>query len=166
MQGVPLNFENSPSSNYSSPAEESEEGNAYSDDAMELTFKAQKEIDLILDKRNKRERGERKEDRECRTPTYPRAVGAARVVSGARAVGEGEERGVDNEPIDVLAVRQGIQHTPSIPLHIDAYHAPFPSMMPHRIQTGMMLNLHLNNAMPSLPSFPLMHGEDLGIRVM
>ena len=114
---------------------------------MELTSVAQREVDLILDRQNKRAKEEGKEDRECRTPPYPRA---ARVLSGAGAVGEREERGVDDEPIATLVARQGIQHAPSIPMHIDAYHPPFPTMMPHQIQTGMMLNLHLNHAMPSL----------------
>ena len=57
---------------------------------MELTSEAQREIDLMLDRLNKKARGEGEEERECRTPLYPRAARAARVASGAMAVGEGE----------------------------------------------------------------------------
>ena len=69
-------------------------------------------------------------------------------------MGEGEGRGVDDEPLATLAARQGQHHAFSIPMSIDAYHPPFPTMMLHQIQPGMMLNLHLSNAMPPLPMLP------------
>ena len=126
-----------------------------SDDDMELDSEAQREIDLILDRQNKRARGEGKDDKECRTPPHARrAAPAARVGSDARAVGREEQREIDDEPIVALPARHSIHHTPSIPPHIDAYHPPFPTMMPHQIQPGMMLNLHLNNAMPPFPRLP------------
>jgi len=122
---------------------------------MVLDSEAQREIDLILERQNKRARGEGKDGKECRTPPYARrAARAARVGSGARAVGEGEGRGVDDETLATLAARQGQQHAPSIPMSIDVYHPPFPTMMPHQIQPEMMLNLHLGNAMPPLPMLP------------
>jgi hypothetical protein len=66
---------------------------------------------------------------------------------------EGEGCGVDYEPLATLAARQILQHAP-FPMSIDAYHPPFPTMMPHQIQPGMMVNLHLTNAMPPLPMLP------------
>ena len=81
-------------------------------------------------------------------PPYPRAARAAGDVSFL----QGEERGVDDEPIATYAARQGIQHTPSNPMHKHAYHPPFFPTMPHQIQTGIMSNLHLGNTMHSLPS--------------
>ena len=125
---------------------------------MELDSEAQREIDLILDRQNKRARGEGMDDKECGTPPHARrAARAARVGSDARAVGREEQRrqrDIDDEPIAALPARHSIHHTPSIPPHTDAYHPPFPSIMPHQIQPGMMLNLRLSNAMPTLPLLP------------
>jgi hypothetical protein len=103
-----------------------------------------------MERQNKRARGQVEVDKECITPPYPRAARAARA---ARVVSSsvGEEGEGDVAPI---ATRQGLQPTQPIPVHIGANHPQLPSLMPHQFQTGMMLNLHLGNAMQSLPSVP------------
>ena len=114
---------------------------------MELSPAAQREIDLIFERQTKRARGQGEVGMDCRTPPYPRAARAARA---ARAVPspQGEEGGGDDEPIAALATRHGVQPTQPIPM------ISMIPMMPHQFQSGMMLNVHLNNTMPSLPSLP------------
>jgi hypothetical protein len=151
----------SPTSSTSHSAEQNEEGGIFSDDDMELHPAAQREIDLIMERQNKRARGQVEVGKECRTPPYPRAARgarAARVVSSS----EGEEGGGDDAPIATLAARVGLQPAQSIPVHIGAYHPRFSALMPHQFQTRMMLNLHLGNAMQSLPSVPLEEWGGLG----
>ena len=111
---------------------------------------AGREIDLIMEKQNKRARGHGQMDKECRTPPYPRA---ARVARATRAMpsSQGKEFWGDDEPI---ATHQGIQPTQPIPIYIGAYHPQLSSMMPHQFESRMMLNLHIDIVMPSLPSLP------------
>ena len=90
---------------------------------------------------------------ECRTPPYPRAARAARAAR-APLSSQGEECGVDDEPLSTLAARQGRHPTHPIPVHIGAYPPPSPSMMPHPFQGGMMLNVHLGHPMSSNTSVP------------
>ena len=51
---------------------------------MDLSIEVQREIDLLLERQNKRAREKREEDIDCRTPPYPRAARAARDARGAR----------------------------------------------------------------------------------
>jgi len=48
---------------------------------MEPSSEAQRQIDSILERQNKRALGEGVDDVECRTPPYPRAARAARAAS-------------------------------------------------------------------------------------
>jgi len=126
-----------PSSNTSHSAEQNEEEEIFSDDDMELSPAAQREIDLILERQNKRARGQGEVDTKCSTPPYPRAARAARAAR-AMSSSQGEDCGFGDDPIATLVTRQGIQPTQPIPIHIGAYHPPLPSMIPHQFQSGMM----------------------------
>ena len=117
-----------------------------------------REIDLIMERQNKRARGQSEVGKEYRTPPYPRAARVARA-SIAVPSSQGEECGGDDDPI---TTRQGTQPTQPIPMHLVAYHPPLSYMMPQKFQSGMMLNLHLGTAMSSLPILPPKAWGDLG----
>ena len=61
-------------------------GNAFSDDDTDLLFDAQREMDLILKRKNNRARGNEEEEGECWTPPYPRAAIAARATPSLQGV--------------------------------------------------------------------------------
>jgi hypothetical protein len=46
---------------------------AFSDDDMELIRRTRREVDEILEQQDKRARGEEAGDKECNTPSYPKA---------------------------------------------------------------------------------------------
>jgi hypothetical protein len=112
---------------------------------MELSPAAQKGRDLILERQKEKARGQGEVDKDCRTPPYPRAARAARAARAVPSL-QGEEGGGDDEPIATLATRRDVQLTQPIPM------ISMIPMMPHKFKSGMMLNAHLNNTMPSLPS--------------
>jgi hypothetical protein len=120
MQCVMSSLEVSQSSIPSNPAEQNVETNIFSDDDMELSPESQREIDLILEKHNKRARGHGEEDGECRKPPYPRVARAAVPSSQVR-----RRAWADDELIANLEPRHSIHPIDPIPVHIDVYYPHF-----------------------------------------
>ena len=147
---------------------ENHDDNTLSDDDMNLTPKTQREIDEMLERQDKRARGLGVDDKDCKTPPYPRVARRARVIPCTTPLAS---HTLPNDPmhlVSTLPMHDYVARASHQPINTST-HQPInpsaPSTHPyqHPIQgfnnqfmlnpyhVGMSVNLHLGNAMHPPP---------------
>jgi len=150
----------SPLSGIDEEAEDNQDDDTFTDEAEDLSPETQREIDEMLERQNKRARGLHVEDKECKTPPYPRAARRARV---STATTPPASRIMSNDPVPLVAAlptRDHVAHeshqpintlAPSLHLYQNPTHAFNNSLALNPYHYAVSVNLLLGNAMHALP---------------